>query len=101
MNCPCCGQHIDAVPLSILDQMLSAPAETTVLKRLIRAYPGYVPMEALLTAVYGMRDHPDTAIDTMKMRISVMRRKLKDTGWTIPDARRGRAEFGEYRLVAA
>lgn len=101
MNCPCCGQHIDAVPLSVLAETSTAPAQTTILKRLIKAYPGYVSMDSLLSEVYGMRDHPEYAISTIKMQISVMRRKLKDTGWTIPDARRGRAEFGEYRLVAA
>lgn len=68
---------------------------------LIKAYPRPVDAGKIVTAMYA--SEPDggaeMASQVVRVQISRARSKMSPFGWTISNAKTGRGNYGEYRLV--
>lgn len=99
--CPTCNRPMDAVPsvASLAEAPLDAH-QRMIVAALSRAYPRSMTAEAIAVAIYGHRADggPETALQTVRVLISRIRRVLPKFGWTIPTGRCGRGNIGEYRL---
>lgn len=99
--CPTCNRPMDAVPS--VASLAGAPLDThqrMIVAALVDAYPRRMTAEAIASAIYRHRADggPETALQTVRVLISRIRRVLPAYGWTIPVGVGGRGNHGEYRL---
>lgn len=102
--CPTCRRPMDSVPsvASLADAPLD-PHQRMIVAALVKAYPRAMTAEAIAASIYGHRADggPETALQTVRVLISRIRRVLPFYGWTIPTGRSGRGNVGEYKLEKA
>lgn len=98
-KCPCCGHKLYEAPKvdSLLHMKLSK-VQSSVLEELVANHPQGVNKDALLNKLYGDQERPRHAKVGLRIQIGRLRKKLADTGWTIPENSPGRANAKNYRL---
>lgn len=103
--CPTCGQ-----PVAEADTLLVSPtgasvtrlgagavltmSETTILAMMRKKYPAHAVRESIILDLYGLRDEPENAENTVRVLIHRLRHKLAPLGVDIENSH----GFG-YRLV--
>lgn len=102
--CPTCGHPMkeSTVTLDMLPKMPFSRREKAIVAILAKAYPMPVTVDRLVFAVYGddVDGGPENATGTVRQFIWRIRKRLTEYGWSIPPARTGRGNAGEYRLQA-
>lgn len=100
MICPCCNSPIQTPPtVEALGQTGWSPIAGSVLRQLIAAYPGGVPMTDLIIEAYRGANEPDTAYHVVAITVSKLRKDLAAYGWTIPrNGHGGRGGVAFYKL---
>jgi len=101
LHCPTCGHDLDAPPsVASLASARLRPQDRKIVDALSRAYPRAVRTSALVDALYGDDPNggPEDPSQVIAVRIYTLRRLLPQFGWTVPNAKVGRGNYGEYRL---
>lgn len=76
----------------------SARVKGRIIEILADAYPRSVGLENMIWLVYGGKDEPEDAPNTLGATACHIRRDLKPFGWTITKARGGRGNLASWRL---
>ena len=98
--CPCCRRPLEQALTARDFRFLMLPGNARVagplLELLTGAWPRSISMAALVEHVYAARPNgePDTAVESVRITIWHLRRRLAPYGWTITDGRKGSG----YRL---
>ena len=91
---------MDVVPsVAALADVPLDPHQRMIVAALVKAFPRHMTAEAIANSIYRHRADggPETALQTVRVQISRLRRALPAYGWTIPLGYRGRGNIGEYR----
>ena len=98
MICPCCQQTVSGVSPKGLHDVFVTPQEKIVLTQLVEAYPRRVSRDHLIEALYGHR--PDGGAlhssNILSILIRKIRNKINNHGWTIPNSKGGKGNYGSY-----
>ncbi len=102
--CPCCNQPVRTgqVPVESLLECPLTPIELDIIDKLVTRYPGTVRRDALLEYVYAFRKEPENSLNSLKVALSKLRKKLPAYGWKIVNPKgnqsKGPGNYGCYRL---
>lgn len=95
MKCPCCGSELSgAVPIDRLDELRFSDMEWKIVLRLRDQYPDGLFVDEVVKVLYPNGNNLKDDQNSMRVRLSRVRRKLERAGWTIP--RRG--SIGKHLL---
>lgn len=100
MRCPCCGAAIDA-PLQVnaLADLQLPIVLRTMLNKLVRNHPNGVGGDEMIAELYRGSREPEYARVAISVQMSHLRKRINESGWTIPTSRPGRGNKSVYRLV--
>lgn len=99
--CPTCGQPLKTDKSEVMALMgLKMPLmQKSVLRELIKVWPGSVGVEDLVWEIWQGRDEPDTARDSISIYVHRLRKVLPSHGWNIINLNgTGRGASAEYTL---
>lgn len=105
-TCPCCGNAVQVdKPLVSLDtntiswkgqtRAVTAGAQTTIVDRLVTRTPGAVSFDALVEAIWGFNDPPETANKVIAVQVCKLRKTLAPLGIEVRNAH----NLGYYLVI--
>lgn len=84
--CPYCKQPVSSTNWNLrelIETLCMANSHRIVARALRTAWPRYLPLDTLVTALYGHNREPEHAADTIRSYISRLRTQLRPFGWTV------------------
>ena len=99
--CPTCGQTLktDRSEVMALMGLKVSIMQKSVLRELIKVWPGSVRVEDLVWGIWQGTDEPDTARESILIYVHRLRKVLPGHGWNIINLNgRGRGAPAEYTL---
>lgn len=98
MNCPCCGQHIDELPMNALAELPLPIVPRTIANALLKVYPRTISSDKLLSEVYTIHNEPEYARTALSVQLGKLRTHIEPYGWTVTNRKTGRGNKAQYKL---